>query len=370
MNPLLTPEPQTRMSIQERLQLRKKLQVSAGEMELLELIGSGPMTLQRLAEQLSMSVRGVDKSANRLIEQGHLVKIASKLNLSKTCALLLNVELCSITYNKERSNDLKKDIEQSSTNGIEQSYISYLEIEQSSMNDMEQSSTFSQKQELSSINQPNQEQSSTFLPDDSHAPTHGGSSIFLIKNFDTLKEEKNKEEKINPPNPLDKKQENKKEEIRVRRQNRAARVMICGLMLHKAQKRQGKRLKRLPKANKKRRSPKVQPIAIMPVEWSTELKQALTEWLEYKAEKRSVYKPKGLEGLIKSINTHPAKAVIWAIQDAISKNYHGFFPQNYSNNGKSNGNRKTGYGIGSVPNTVEKADSLVIRLDELGDIEF
>ena len=39
-------------------------------------------------------------------------------------------------------------------------------------------------------------------------------------------------------------------------------------------------------------------------------------------------------------------------------------------NGKSNGNRKTGYGIGSVPSTVEKADTLVIRVDELGDIEF
>lgn len=220
------------MNIKERLSLRKTLDVSANELELLELIGQcGGMSLQKMADELGLTKRGVDKSANRLIQQGHLLKIAGKLTLSQSCLSVL-------------------DVEQSSTKSqnVEQSYTTYTKERSNKYTEnVEQSYTKDKIVELSYTNPENVEQSTTNSDSASHAHSHGGSSILLIKNFETLKEEKNKEEKINPPNPLDKKQETKKEERRVRRQNRAARVMICGLMLHKAQKRQGKRLKRLPK---------------------------------------------------------------------------------------------------------------------------
>ncbi len=233
MNRFFLPEiSPTRMSIKERLSLRKTLDISANELELLELVGQcGGMSLQKMADELGLTKRGVDKSANRLIGQGHLLKIAGKLTLSQSCLSVL-------------------DVEQSSTKSqnVEQSYTTYTKERSNKYTEnVEQSYTKDKIVELSYTNPENVEQSTTNSDSDSHTHSHGGNSILLNNFFETLKEEKNKEEKINPPNPLDKNEENKKEERRVRRQNRAARVMICGLMLHKAQKRQGKRLKRLPK---------------------------------------------------------------------------------------------------------------------------
>lgn len=233
MNRFFLPEiSPTRMSIKERLSLRKTLDISANELELLELVGQcGGMSLQKMADELGLTKRGVDKSANRLIGQGHLLKIAGKLTLSQSCLSVL-------------------DVEQSSTKSqnVEQSYTTYTKEHSNKYTEnVEQSYTKDKIVELSYTNPENVEQSTTNSDSDSHTHSHGGNSILLNNFFETLKEEKNKEEKINPPNPLDKKQETKKEERRVRRQNRAARVMICGLMLNKAKIRKGKRLKRLPK---------------------------------------------------------------------------------------------------------------------------
>jgi hypothetical protein len=340
---------QTRMSIKERLSLRKTLDVSANELELLELIGQcGGMSLQKMADELGLTKRGVDKSANRLIQQGHLLKVAGKLTLSQSCLSMLSVEQSSTksqnveqsytTYTKQRSYDDTKNVEQSYTNAqnVEQSYTNAQNVEQSYtiQENVEQSTTDGVEQSYTVPK--NVEQSATNSGDAPCAPTHGGSSILLNNFFETLKEEKKQEEKINPPNPLDKKEEPKKEEISEAFKNRVAGMGLNFLLSRKAKARKGKRLKRLPNRTaaraKRVRPAKVQPVVPTPADWSDELKEAFTEWLAYKAEKRSVYKPKGLEGLIKSINKHPPEAVIWAINEAIARNYQGFFPEAYGRN--------------------------------------
>lgn len=241
------PEITRPMSIKERLSLRKTLDVSANELELLELIQQcGGMSLQKMADELGMVKSGVDKIVLRLIEKGLLTKTAGKPALSEKCKNVLlfttnsqNVPQSSTTYKEIHSEENSEIVLQSGivTQIVPQSSTEENSEEKAEADFVPQSSTTLK----------NVVKSGTFFSLPPHAHTHGGNSILLNNFFETLKEEKNKEEKINPPNPLDKKQENKKEEMRVRRQNRAARVMICGLMLHKVKIRKGKRLKRLPK---------------------------------------------------------------------------------------------------------------------------
>jgi DNA-binding MarR family transcriptional regulator len=241
------PEITRPMSIKERLSLRKTLDVSANELELLELIQQcGGMSLQKMADELGMVKSGVDKLVLRLIEKGLLIKTAGKPNLSERSQIVLqsgtkieNVLQSGTTYKEESLGNSTEIVLQSGTkpqNVLQSGTIGI-------------GGTVADSDFVLQSGTPNEivVKSSTILGTDPHTHVHGGSSILLNNFFESLKEEKNKEEKINPPNPLDKKQENKKEEMRVRRQNRAARVMICGLMLHKVKIRKGKRLKRLPK---------------------------------------------------------------------------------------------------------------------------
>lgn len=58
-----------------------------------------------------------------------------------------------------------------------------------------------------------------------------------------------------------------------------------------------------------------------------ELKQAVSEWLQYKKEKREAYKPTGLKGILTQIrnkaNLYGDQAVVDAIHDAMANNYKG-----------------------------------------------
>lgn len=325
-----------RMSIKERLSLRRELDVTANEMELLELVSQcGGMSLQKMADELGMVKSGVDKIVLRLIEKGLLTKTAGKPTLSERSQIVL------------QSGTKTQFVPQSSTNDNGENGAALPIVLQSG------------------TTAENVVKSSTISPDAPHALTHGGNSILLIKIFETLKEEKNKEEKINPPNPLDKKEENKKEERRVGRQNRAAQVMICGLMLHKAQKRIGKRLKRLPKLKKLK-------IVNIPFDvwWEAYQKKVdRSPKLEKKWEKLTdAERIRAMEHTARYVKSQPDKKYRKNPETYLSNK--SFNNEIIEDNGKSNGNRKTGYGIGSVPSTVEKADTLVIRVDELGDIEF
>ena len=67
----------------------------------------------------------------------------------------------------------------------------------------------------------------------------------------------------------------------------------------------------------------------IPSEWSPELVEIFSQWLAFKAEKGDKYKPLGLKALIKKVNRYSEQAVIWAFDDAMSKNYQGFFPESY-----------------------------------------
>ena len=67
----------------------------------------------------------------------------------------------------------------------------------------------------------------------------------------------------------------------------------------------------------------------IPTNWSPELVEAFSSWIAFKAESGKKYKPLGLKALIKKVNRYSEQAVIWAFDDAMSKNYQGFFPESY-----------------------------------------
>lgn len=67
----------------------------------------------------------------------------------------------------------------------------------------------------------------------------------------------------------------------------------------------------------------------IPTDWSPELVEAFSSWIAFKAESGKKYKPLGLKALIKKVNRYSEQAVIWAFDDAMSKNYQGFFPESY-----------------------------------------
>lgn len=80
----------------------------------------------------------------------------------------------------------------------------------------------------------------------------------------------------------------------------------------------------------KTREPKAAEIfPEIPTDWSPELVEAFSSWIAFKAESGKKYKPLGLRALIKKVNRYSEQAVIWAFDDAMSKNYQGFFPESY-----------------------------------------
>ena len=79
----------------------------------------------------------------------------------------------------------------------------------------------------------------------------------------------------------------------------------------------------------------------IPTEWSPELVEAFSSWIAFKAESGKKYKPLGLRALIKKVNRYSEQAVIWAFDDAMSKNYQGFFPESYQRHNQQNGQTQT-----------------------------
>ena len=75
----------------------------------------------------------------------------------------------------------------------------------------------------------------------------------------------------------------------------------------------------------------------IPTDWSPELVEAFSSWIAFKAESGKKYKPLGLRALIKKVNRYSEQAVIWAFDDAMSKNYQGFFPESYQRHNQQNG---------------------------------
>jgi hypothetical protein len=75
----------------------------------------------------------------------------------------------------------------------------------------------------------------------------------------------------------------------------------------------------------------------IPTNWSPELVEAFSSWIAFKAESGKKYKPLGLRALIKKVNRYSEQAVIWAFDDAMSKNYQGFFPESYQRHNQQNG---------------------------------
>lgn len=79
----------------------------------------------------------------------------------------------------------------------------------------------------------------------------------------------------------------------------------------------------------------------IPTDWSPELVEAFSSWIAFKAESGKKYKPLGLRALIKKVNRYPSEVIIWAIDDAMSKNYQGFFPESYQRHNQQNGQPQT-----------------------------
>lgn len=79
----------------------------------------------------------------------------------------------------------------------------------------------------------------------------------------------------------------------------------------------------------------------IPTDWSPELVEAFSSWIAFKAESGKKYKPLGLRALIKKVNRYSEQAVIWAFDDAMSKNYQGFFPESYQRHQQQNGQPQT-----------------------------
>lgn len=330
------------MNISQRLAIRKKLNVSASEFELMELIHVSltPLSLSQLAEALGLSKKGIDKASNRLVEQGHLVKSGGKLSVSKSTI----VELSTTTYNDDSS----KIVELSTTKS----------------ENVELSTTIEKIVELSTTENGEQrenrrtkyydvEQSATLTDDEPHAYTHGGSSNNINIFFETLKEEKIKE-KINPL-PPDKK-ENQKEEMVLRAKRRVE--------LHRLLVRRGKRLKCLPK----RQKPK--PINIPFDDW----------WDAYqKKVDRSVKLEKKWERLTDEERAkamqHTAAYVLATPDKKYRKN-----PETYLNNksfnneiiqenGKSNIIRPSGYGVAPISQPTRPSPPTV-KPGQMGPIEL
>ena len=70
------------MNIKQRLKLRRQLNISASELELIELVNVcalSPLSLSQLGEELTLSKAGVDKMAIRLVDEKILFKINGKL---------------------------------------------------------------------------------------------------------------------------------------------------------------------------------------------------------------------------------------------------------------------------------------------------
>lgn len=220
------------MQINQRLLLRKQLNVIASELELLELLAQqSGLSLQRIADELGISKKGADLLAIRLVERGLLVKVGGKLSVSDFC----KNALCVV-----ESTTKTQIVEQSTTPTV-------VESTTKSQNVVESTTAINEEINERSRKYYGVVEGTTFLEvakEEPRAHTHVGSSNILIKNFETLKEEKIKENKINPL-PPNKNKENQKEEI-------LKRVGLV-ILLKKSRVRKGHRLKRMPK----RKPPKI-----------------------------------------------------------------------------------------------------------------
>lgn len=330
------------MNISQRLAIRKKLNVSASELELLELIAnSSTMSLSQMAEALDLTKQGVDKACIRLLQKGYLVKSAGKVSVTKETI----VQLSCTTYNDDSSEIVQlsctksQNVQLSTTADNEAVQLSCMKEGES----IENHAT-----KLYDV-----QQSTTLTDDEPHAYTHGGSSNNINIFFETLKEEKIKE-KINPL-PPDKK-ENQKEEMVLRAKRRVE--------LHRLLVRRGKRLKCLPK----RKKPK--PINIPFDDW----------WNAYqKKVDRSVKLEKKWERLtdeerVKAMQ-HTAAYVLATPDKKYRKN-----PETYLNkksfnneiiqeNGKSNIIRPSGYGVAPISQPTRPSPPTV-KPGQMGPIEL
>lgn len=189
LNPIL------KSGISQRIELRRRLGISASELELLEVIAEAPRSLSQIAALLGLSKKGVDKAAARLVEKSLLIKSST--------GRLIAPESLTVALSTTKT----KFVELSTTNFPPASPES---VALSTTNDkiVELSTTKSNEPleivELSTTKIKNVAQSTT-----ADLPAPAGSSNIIIKNSETLEEQK-KEEKTNPPKaPLDKKEEQK-----------------------------------------------------------------------------------------------------------------------------------------------------------------
>lgn len=84
-----------------------------------------------------------------------------------------------------------------------------------------------------------------------------------------------------------------------------------------------------PKTKKKEGAADAGP---MPEVWTPDQRLAFGDWLAYKIERKEPYKPRGIAALIKKLSPLTPTQMVACINDSMSNNWAGLFPENFGAN--------------------------------------